>query len=195
MFASIVGLDLSLSHPAAFALASDYRNVYEPALVEREEWDLGPLEEQSPEAKINRIEFIAARVLEFCAHVQATNIYVENYAFSMGHSTSATKLAELGGAVRYAVRTQRGQIITPVGASAARKVFLGDVPKKGAKEWTRARVQEACANLVGADASDDLCDAFVVANFGRHDLGLPCLTLGAVGSATQKKSARVKRGA
>ena len=108
---------------------------------------------------------------DFAISHQVFHCYVEDYAFSR-RSSSVTKLAELGGHARCEFLSY-GRVLTPVPASAARKLLLGKLPRKDAK----VAVQAA---LYGADAllnNDNECNAFAVANFGLSEQGCVALTL------------------
>lgn len=174
-----IGLDLSLTAPAACLIPPRWRLGYWWSL-DVVAWD-PPGDMLDEQARIRRVEWIVDRVDEFVAkaalrvvvgHAAPPAIFIEGYAFSRS-SSSVTKLAELGGAVRVDLR-RRGFVARSVTASAARKLLLGRLPKREAKNATHGALRAAG---VPPAWSGDVLDAFVVANFGLTELGLPALTL------------------
>lgn len=122
--------------------------------------------------KLGRLVRIRIDVLQFLAEHEADAVWVEGYAFSR-RSRSAHALAELGGVVKVAC-LEHGYPVRVVGASAARKTFLGHCPRKDAKVAT----QLAVYNLGARSLSGDEVDAWVVANHGRSEMGVPAWMLG-----------------
>jgi Holliday junction resolvasome RuvABC endonuclease subunit len=121
--------------------------------------------------KADRLLDISNRMLNFVLAGSVKNVFVENYAFSRS-SSSVTKLAELGGAIRVLFR-MRDLVLRPVVASSARKLLLGKLPRKNAK----VAVQQALYAHGALFHNDDECDAYVVANFGMSELGLTAMSL------------------
>lgn len=167
---SVVGLDLSLRSPAAVLIPAGWElgNWHELS------WWSGNFPPPAPgdlAGQYARLLHITKTVVDFVVGSGATDVFVENYAFSAS-STSVTKLAELGGAVRVAL-WRAEHLVRPVVASQARKLLLGKLPKEGAK----VAVQRALYAHGAPFTNDDECDAFAVANLGLSELGLTAMTL------------------
>ena len=175
-----VGLDLSLTAPAACRIPPGWE-IGDWGALDVEAWEppAAPEDPLDYDALYFRLSWITRRVVDFCLPLSVTAgverrpvVAIENYGFSR-RSSSVTKLAELGGAVRVAL-WDAGIIARPITASAGRKLLLGKVPVKGQK----ARAQAA---LWGAGCpktwSGDVLDAFACANLALSDQGVPALTL------------------
>jgi Holliday junction resolvasome RuvABC endonuclease subunit len=170
----VIGLDLSITAPAGCFIPPGWRlGVWEdlrystfPQILKKEQEQLEELS-----TRYARLIEIGAWVLEFVRTHNASDVYVENYGFSRS-SSSVTRLAELGGVVRTRL-FESGILLRPVTASHARKILLGQVPKKDSKTETHLRLWKHNAPF----ANGDECDAFCVANAGLSDLGFPCMML------------------
>lgn len=183
----VLGLDLSLTRPAACYLPSGWRPGDWGAIVAAS-WPSkpakphaadGPLERER--ARWARVSTIAHQVGEFVhAHAVAGTdaIAVEDYPYGM-QGTAVTGLAELRGAVCTVLRSISPQYVPlPLNISTCRKLLLGKLPsrRKGEpplpKGAAKVAVQQA---LYGAGAfnlaNDDECDAFAVANALLSDCG------------------------
>lgn len=167
---AILGLDLSLSFPAA---------VFLPAGWKIGDWKrviAFSFETPSPESWVGhyvRIHDIWCELDAFADRHGAEDIVFEDYAFGAS-SSSVTKLAELGGYVRTQFLEWRGYevVVSALTATHARKILLGKVPK-GAK-----KLVEQSLKKVGAPfKNDNETDAFCCANARLSDLGYPCLML------------------
>jgi hypothetical protein len=181
----VVGLDLSLTGPAACCI---------PPGWEIGDWSALDVEAWMPEVPAKddlaglyrRLSWIVDRVVAFVARASLPDrwvggpygaggrpaVAVEAYAFA-ARSSSVTKLAELGGAVRVALYS-RGIIAVPVTASEARKLVLGKLPRKDQKTAVQAALWAAgCPK----EWSGDVLDSFAVANAARSNLGGIALTL------------------
>ena len=179
-----VGLDLSLVAPAACRIPSGWE-IGDWGALDVMAWEPPPVPEVVPgappdhDALYCRLSWIARRVVEFCLPLSVAAgieprpvVAIENYGFSR-KSSSVTKLAELGGAVRVALWDQ-GIVARPITASAGRKLLLGRVPVKGQKARAQAALWAAGCPKVW---SGDILDAFVCANTLLSDQGAPALTL------------------
>lgn len=171
----VVGLDLSLTSPAAVFIPYDW----EPGSWRSISWWTRSFESPGFEDpaegyrwNYRRILEITDEIVRFCHHWWPGMVAVEDYAYSQ-HSSSVTKLAELGGHVRVSILESLNLTPLPVPASAARKVLLGRVPRKGAKE----AVQRALARHGAGFPNGDVCDAFSCANFALTEVGLTGLSL------------------
>lgn len=121
------------------------------------------------EQKADRWARISHAVLAFCEKHQPMLVGVEDYAFSR-KSSSVTRLAELGGIVRIDLWRARPEWLPhEVTASQARKVLLGKVPQKDAKDWTQANVRRLKGEAIYW--TEDEVDAVVVANFAAQIAG------------------------
>lgn len=171
----IVGLDLSLTGPAACWIPSGWE-IGDWSALKVEAWK--PALPKSPDNLDElyfRLAWITHRVRDFVtakSKERPAYVAVEGYAFA-AHSSSVTKLAELGGAVRVAL-WEAGFLAHPVTASAARKFLLGKLPKKDAKVATHLALWGAGAPK---EWSGDVLDAFACANYALSDQGVPAMTL------------------
>jgi len=115
----VLGLDLSLTSPAAVAIRPDWRIGVWSELATL---NLKPEVPTNEKEKAARIRFIVEQMLSFACRQGVGAAFVEDYAFSR-QSSSVTKLAELGGHARVGFDAA-GLTLTPVPASAARRVLL-----------------------------------------------------------------------
>lgn len=165
---SVLGLDLSLSGPAGCHVPKGWKIGDWRAL------SVETLSPDVPETEVGRLDRLLQIVDVFGRWVERMGpdySWVEDYAYS-ARSSSVTKLAELGGAVRVELH-RRGFGPLPATASQARLMLLGKLPKKDQKKVTHAALRAAGFPW----ASGDVMDAFVIANWGRSECGLPFLSL------------------
>lgn len=167
----VVGIDPSLRATAAVLLAPTWRPGDWTMPVERAGYDL---QRATPLQLAERLHVIAERMVSFVRVHRATHVFIEDYAFGMaGSSNAITLLAELGGGIKVELFGQLGLAAVPVNQSTVRKYFLGKLPPKD-----RAAAVHTALRRVGAPwATSDPGDAFLVASFGRSELGLPGMTL------------------
>jgi len=164
----IMGLDLSLRGPALCCLPIDWI----PG-----DWEsLGSYQRLHTEEMRGheRVDFIVDVIESMVIAESVRYVFIEEYAFSY-NTSSVTMLAELGGAVKRMLRKNHKIIPVSVVASSARKLLFGTIhrmKKAELKEYIMAQMVK-----MGAPFGDnhDLCDAFVVANFGLSHFGRPCL--------------------
>jgi hypothetical protein len=167
---TIVGLDLSLTAAGMCALPFNWGGDWEKARFGLTGYTLASKTQAERIARIVRVTEAVERFV--AAQPGKVTVFIEGYAFSK-RTTSATKLAELGGAVRFVLGTELGIIAEEMTASRARAYVLGKLPQKDQKAITQATVREFCPlKLTG-----DEVDAFVVANAGVAELGGVGLTL------------------
>ena len=171
----VVGLDLSLRRSAACFIPADW----EPFVHGEVNWralktmtvghDLK--KDATPKEKAARLGKIASSISEWVS--EQAEVAFEDYAYGMaGHS--GMMLAELGGAVKYALYTDLNIGVVPVNQSTARKFLLGKLPQKDRASVVVAKLEEWGCPF----ATSDEKDAFVIANYWRTELGMPGLTLG-----------------
>lgn len=168
----VLGLDLSLRSAAGCALGANWR----PG-----EWGAqtlvcgsGLTVTATPAERAARLHDVAHRLASFAASVRADAVFVEDYAYGLA-GRGGMMLAELGGAVKFEFHRLGLPPVVPVNASTARKYLLGArMPRKGAAVATHRLLGELGCPF----GTSDERDAFVVANYGRTELGLPGLTLG-----------------
>jgi Holliday junction resolvasome RuvABC endonuclease subunit len=167
----VAGLDLSLTCPACVVIPDgwklgDWRN------LERTRAIVPSVQDRDPDrSKAIRLIKIVGRLREFVLENRATHCFVEGYAFSR-HSSSVTKLAELGGYARVEFFSY-GRVLREVTVSQARKLLLGKLPPRDAKKVVEAQLKRHGAEF----ADDNECDAFAIANWGLSELGLPFVCL------------------
>lgn len=173
----VIGLDLSLRASAAVALPVNWSDGLRWPSVRSETFGHGLPKDATEADRCARLRGIADRVLKFVAEQPVRTVWLEEMAFSQ-RGAMAREIAGLTWLVKVALH-EAGYRVRTVPASQARRVFLGHA-RRGAK----ADVQQAL-HSIGAPfaASDDCCDAFVIANFGASEAGGRCLMLGIEGAA------------
>lgn len=158
----ILGLDLSLQAAAAVACPLDWDGQWRAvrSLVVGE-----PLKRDcSDEDRARRTEAIARKLVAFAQSERATVAFIEGYAF--GLRTSAHSLGELGGVVRLEL-LRAGIELRTANMGSARKLLLGQCPRKGAKVAVAAALKAAGARFETLDE----CDAMACANWGLCEMG------------------------
>ena len=126
-------------------------------------------------ARVERLGEIVDRLIAWVSenhegeHLSA---WTEGYAFG-ANSASVTKLAELGGAVRYALYRQLNIVPESVSPQSARKYLLGKLPRKDQKLAAHSAMLAHGVPWRTADVTDGFC----VANYGLSELGLVGLSL------------------
>lgn len=158
----ILGLDLSTRAAAAVAVPQDWDGRWSRvrSLVVGE-----PLRRDATDPeRARRCESIALPIVAFARTHVVTSVWIEGYAFSQ--ATAAHTLAEVGGVVRLEL-VRAGFAIRTANMSTARKLLLGKVPRKGAKDAVVATLRAAGATFETADEADAYC----CANLGLYELG------------------------
>ena len=174
--ATIVGLDLSLTGAAMCALRQDWAGCWDTVRFGKAGYKLTAKRSQADRvARIVRVTSEVVRFCEGCARLGEVKVYAEGYAFSR-QSSSVTQLAELGGAVRYALGTELGVVTQEMTASRARAYLLGKLPRKNQKALAQAAVRSFCPVALTGDEAD----AFVVANAALAEQGGVGVTLAEV---------------
>lgn len=163
----VLGLDLSLTSTGAVVLPADWSG----------EWDVPSMhfgrsvKNSAQEAqRIRRLVRISGEVCDFAKKHEVTHAFVEGYAFNQ-RGAHARSGAELGGVVKVMIGAWGFTPIETVVASQARKLLCGKVPRKDAKAFVHAKMREWGAKFSNGDEAD----AFVIANYGRHTLGLSAM--------------------
>lgn len=108
-----------------------------------------------------RLASIVQTIIEVAEQFDVKRVYVENYAFSM-NSSSVTKLAEIGGAVKTALFLQRGLVAIPVSVMTVRSVVLG----KGYGKIKKDALVKVVQGLGFTFDNDDIMDAFMICMYG-----------------------------
>lgn len=169
---AVLGMDLSLVGSAAVWMGSEWSP--------EEAWVVDHVR-LSAEGELlgrERRRAIVDGLLRFAHERRIDHAFVEEHSFSKGLGSSAFPRAELVGAVKDQFERQLGVVVHPVVASHARKVMFGRVRKMNRAEW-KSYIKEAFGMLGwpgGKELPDeDTRDAYVVANAGRHVLGIGCL--------------------
>lgn len=175
-----MGIDLSLRSAGAVVLGPRW----DPA----KPWGLHlhatrvgyELAEPTPEAKAKRLFDIAEGLYAFAWEHEVTDVFIEDYAFGLA-GNSGIAIAEVGGAVKsfffngvWDGPTGCRLIVRPANISTVRKFLLGKLPKN-----SKVRTHQLLKDEMGCPfKTSDERDAFVVANYGRSELGLPGISLG-----------------
>lgn len=156
----ILGLDLSATAAACVALSTRWDGDFSRVFVRQFGADLR--KDATDVERARRTEHIAQRIVEFARGLAVTEAWIEGYAFSM--RTASHTLGEVGGVVRLEL-VRVGIDIHTANMSAARKLLLGKLPKKGAKVAAHQALRAAGSPLWTLDESD----AFVCANLGLSE--------------------------
>jgi len=161
---NILAIDLSLRGCGIIVLPTNWgghwHNIHHQTIGEK----LG--NDATPQQKLGRLVRISSEILAIAEMFRPDHAVVEHYSFNArGHHMD---LGELGGVVKHQLATKLGLVAQPVVASAARKVIMGSVPRKGAKDATLAYLRKIGMPL---EWTDDEADAFVVANYASSALG------------------------
>ena len=165
----VAGLDLSLNGSACVVLPHDW----EPGNWRDMEWGRFTIDPKIVRG-MERVE-IAVRGLDRMMR-SVPSVFVEQYSFSFS-ANAITNIAELVGALKWELWRGDQILITPIVASSARKLLFGKQSKMTRKEWKAFIAIEL--GKMGCELPDeDSRDAFIIANAGRHALGLPCLAAG-----------------
>jgi hypothetical protein len=170
---AMLGLDLSLRRSAFCFIPStwvpgNWRSLY-----------TSPVEVDA--TGIKRICAIVEVISRVASEIQqgelVKHVYVEQYAWSASGNAGQAEIKELGGALKMRLYQHCDLEVVPVNASSARKTLFGKLPRMKRPEWKKFVVHEL--QKMGAPwDDDDTCDAFVIANHGRGELGLPVLSVG-----------------
>lgn len=168
----VVGLDLSLTGTGCVILPA----AWEPGSWGRVlSWQIGrPLKKGATDReRVERLQHIVDEIVDKTMSHFPTDIAVEDYPFAQMQSHTRS-LAELGGVVKLALYETYDIVPKPVHSASWRKLLLGKVPKKNAKEIAQAEIRLAgCPK----DWTGDQADAFGIANWMRSELGLSAMTL------------------
>jgi len=165
---NIMGLDMSLRGTAMVVVSSDWK---------LGDWDnlLGWQRINPGEMRgIKRIDMIVEGVLIFANDYGIDRVFVEQYAFGF-RTSSVTMLAELGGAIKYSLYEKYALDSVAVTPGQARKVIFGNLGRLKRKELKATIVEKFRLMHSPFGENDDLCDAFVIANFGLSECGFPAL--------------------
>jgi len=174
----VIGLDLSKNAPAAVAVPATFA-AGDGALAwgTVRKWKLEAQDDTLVWRERNVREglrsFLVSLEREGC---KIQGVYAEDYAHTQMARRGGWMLCEVGGVVRVMLAEVFGQTMRMVVAASARKLLLGKVPREKTsgmpvKEYVFRRLRQMRSGFTDFDHAD----AFVVANYGLHDLGLPCL--------------------
>lgn len=161
----VAGLDLSLRFTCAVAVPGDWG--FDWSRVETMKTGESLRADAADYECIRRLTRIEADVVEFLRRVQATHVFIEQYAYTSDFSR-AHSIGELGGVIKLAVQRDLHLPVVVV-AEATARTLLGKAPRKDRKEWAARKLLDAGAprDWIG-EAADrwGLFDAFEQANHG-----------------------------
>lgn len=167
----VMGLDLSLTGAAACIVRPEWKGDWSELLTRRVGYPL--VKNPRPREIAQRLETIARELVDFAVLHDVAHIYVEQYAYSMVESR-AHALGEVGGAVKLETLRRIDNVLHPVAVNTARKLLCGKVPAKRTSGIAPKQYVFRWLIDLGADfKTDDESDAFVIANYGRKEEGLP----------------------
>jgi hypothetical protein len=167
--AHIVGVDLSLTSTGMVAIPIDWD--HDMAKVRTATTGYA-LKGATVSQQLDRMLQIAHDVLVFCVrHKAVSPVFIEEIAFGAG-GMHLYERVEMIGRVKSDLYDGRGLLHETVAPSYARKILFGKAPrfpgKGGQKRWTVANVRRLPHT---SDWSEDVVDAFVVANAALVRLG------------------------
>ena len=169
----VVGLDLSLRNAAAVYIPPEWEpgDWHVPYIVVHHE----SVPADDHRGRVERSIDIAEKLAQWVSHTTPrTRVFVEDYAYGAGQAR-AHEVAETIGLVKAQLfRLSPDCLAIPLNQSTVRKYLLGKLPKKDRGAAVAAALKKAGAPW----EQSDIGDAFVVANYGRTEVGLPGLVLG-----------------
>lgn len=115
--------------------------------------------------QVSRLASIVNLIVEVAAQFDVKTILVENYAFSKD-SSSVTKLAEIGGAVKTALFTAIGRTTIPISVMSVRASVLGAGHGRCKKEAVKGILSGMGMNF----ENDDIMDAFMLCMYGMVEI-------------------------
>lgn len=166
-----MGIDCSLSKPAAIVIPREWAPASGLAWLPRREGIL----ERKEEHVLDRMARIAEMLTDFAREQDVDRVYIEQYAYNQMKQANHAVLIELGGVVKRAFWVVRRETLEPVIATQARKLLVGKLPRSDSKVYVH---QQLYAMGAPHEWGGDACDAFVVANWGRHAMGWQALAFG-----------------
>lgn len=173
----VIGLDLSVRHPAACAIPTTWGGDVEKVITLAH--DGGEIDgDEDPLARMRRYHGNAEAIVGFLQRFAIARLYVEQYAFSKGSQAHAASLRENAAIIKYRVFRKMKLPVEDITASTARKTLLNNCPRSGAKDFVVKNVRR----MQGKPRmwTEDETDAFVIANHGMRLLGLPVLNFDGV---------------
>jgi len=163
-----MGIDASLTGTGLVAVPADWGLDW--SKVARVKLGLGLKKGASETDRVQRLDFICTRMMEFAQEHEVTDVFMEQYAFSARMSNSHS-LGEIGGNLKRDVVMGLGLPLTVVPPATAR-TLLGTFSaqrKKGAPKPAPVKDQvQAVLRTAGLPVGwdGDEMDAWVVANWG-----------------------------
>lgn len=170
----IAGLDLSLSGLGAVVVPGDWDLSFDR--VARNSFGMSLKKTATQREITDRLMLLSHDITVWLGREKATHAYVESLPTQ--RAFQLVPLAELRCAVRLSLRKELGIDIDLANQTSARHLFLGGLPKKtadGDKFDRKAAIKEALKARGGVFRDLDQCDAFVAANWGMSQLGVPHL--------------------
>lgn len=163
---NLIGLDLSLTSTGVCCLPMDWDCTPSRCRVETIKYSKVPHDDL---ARAERLSTMARRIIATAQELTAGGgIHCWGIESLPTHGAFAIAcLAELHGCVRLLLH-DRGQQVVTVPQASARKLLMGTVPRRDAKEIVRRTVVhfDGCGSWQG-----DQVDAFVVANWLASECG------------------------
>ena len=176
MRCAVVGLDLSLRATGMVAIPRSWSEDHDWSSVKFDTVGAGLPRHATVAEHVEHIDDIVARVAGFVYDHDPEAVFIEHYAF--GAFGAGPNLGELGGVVKDRLVRVMGRDVRLVVASSARKLAFGKVPRGiKIKEFIEKRMALVGAPFPTGKAGEDTRDAFVIANFGLTELGLPAMTI------------------
>jgi hypothetical protein len=165
----VIGFDLSLTAPAAVVLPQDWKPGDWKRV--RAHWckPTAPKSSADLHGQLKRFGEIAQWAISVVASLPRKDVeaYVEDYGY---HQGMVAAIKESGGIVKHELFVNFQLVLQPVTSSEARKLSLGFNPRKP-KHDAKVVVQDTVFNKFGAPKTwtEDVCDAFLIAQFGLAD--------------------------
>lgn len=168
---NVLGLDLSLRSSGAVVLRTGW--CPGPAMFDVPVMSTGyELKAPGPLQTVVRLASIVSDLARFADAHGVTHAYVEDLAYGLAGQQGA-RLAGLADVVRVGLYERLGLVVVPVNQNTVRKFFLGKLPPRDRAGATHAKLRELGCPWDRSDYGD----AFLVASYGRTELGLTGLTV------------------
>ena len=160
----VLGIDPSERGCGLVAVPANWRRSFDR--VRSVTLELGTTPKAPPAEKLAALRRMAIDAVIFAAASRVTHVWIErpptHQAFNM------PKVLEVAHVIRHELFRELGLVSLWCEQSSARKLLLGKLPQSDRKVITRTTVESLHRFEDG-----DQCDAYVVANWGLSELGLP----------------------
>jgi Holliday junction resolvasome RuvABC endonuclease subunit len=162
---NILALDLSLRGAAMLIMPAGWSGDWDA--IPRRTYGEKLEKNATAQERLGRGIRITSEIMKFANMWRPQEVHVEEYAFNQS-ARGTRDIAELGGMVKHQLATQLGLVPTPVVASSARKILLGNLPRRDVKDAVMVFLHRMG---LPHDWTEDEADAFVIANYAASAIG------------------------